>query len=256
MAGPGSQQPDTEQDGGWTPVPASEVPSAIISGAGLSTVLRIPIPGVPGMAVEFWGRDLKFKGKSTSVLFIQDITGKKVLRLDYHLNPTTNQVDVHWNQRGVYSLFKIQDHTPVGPGGMAAYRAAQVFRYAGRALLVVAAINDAYRIVTAVNVPREIVSTAGAWAVSWAGCRAGGAVGARLPIPHPLGKAAAILGGCVIGGGIGYFGGYETTQTVYDVVWRLLTPTGEDPSTIVSDSGSSGFSGGGGNSGGGASGSW
>ena len=53
-------------------------------GIGASTVVRIPVPGTDGLAIEFFPRN--FEGNSTSKLFIQQKAGKKHLRLDHHYN--------------------------------------------------------------------------------------------------------------------------------------------------------------------------
>jgi hypothetical protein len=54
--------------------------------AGLGSVLRIPVPGTRGLAIELTPRGWTPKGGSTSALFFQDMTGKRHLRLDYGYN--------------------------------------------------------------------------------------------------------------------------------------------------------------------------
>ncbi len=63
---------------------------------GLTSVIRIPLPGSSNLAIEFAPRNCP--GKSTLALFIQDVAGKKVLRLDYGYNMKTKTYDYHWNQ--------------------------------------------------------------------------------------------------------------------------------------------------------------
>ena len=53
----------------------------------MGSILRIPVPGTKGLAIELSPRGWKPKGGSTSSLFIQDVTGKRHLRLDYGFNP-------------------------------------------------------------------------------------------------------------------------------------------------------------------------
>src|SRR5687768_16668102 len=90
----------------------------IPAGIGLASVVRIPIPGTNGLAIELQTRDPRWKQRSSSSLFFQDPTGKRHLRLDYGYNKTTRTVDYHWNQeKGAYKDFGISNHTPAGPGG-------------------------------------------------------------------------------------------------------------------------------------------
>jgi len=95
----------------WT-ITASEVPISgsvpLAAGAGLAAVVRIPVPGTNGLAVELGPRGWTPKGGSTSTIFIQDITGKRHLRLDYGYNVKTKTVDYHWNQKGTANTFKIR----------------------------------------------------------------------------------------------------------------------------------------------------
>jgi len=68
-----------------------QVPMAL----GVSTVIRIPVPGTRNLAIEFFARN--YKGNSTSTVFIQDLSGKIHLRLDHGYNVATKTVDYHWN---------------------------------------------------------------------------------------------------------------------------------------------------------------
>ena len=206
---------------GPQPEPTSSVhPDVPISGGipaavGMSTVIRIPVPFTNGLAIEFFPRN--FKGNSTSTLFIQNTTGKKVLRLDYGYNVKTKTINYHWNQSGTYSNFNIQDHTVVGRGGRTVYQAAKYFRYAGRVLVVVGAAVDGYSIVVADKPLRRATAVVTAWAAAWAGCKIVGAGGAAVgTVASPLGSAVGGVGGCIIGGFGGYFGGEAVGEAVYD----------------------------------------
>lgn len=209
-----------------------------VPAGGVASVIRIPIPGTNNLAIELSPRN--FKGRSTSTLFIQDPTGKKVLRLDYGYNIKTKTVDYHWNQKGTFGEFGIADHTPVGRGGAALYRGAQAFKYAGRALVVIGLVADTYSIVMASNPLRRSTEVVSAWAMGWAGAElageggamGGGAIGSIVP---GLGTAAgAAVGGLVlgIGGGIaGYWAGSKAGATVYD--WAADTQFLPLPKTDV-----------------------
>ncbi len=92
-----------------------------------------------------------------------------------------------------------------------------VFRYGGRVLIVVGLVNDAYRIYTARNRTREVISVAG----GWAGATAAGAAFAAWYTPADTAGPWAWVGhgvGTLIAGGVGYFIGSETTTTVYELV--------------------------------------
>src|ERR1035438_1608704 len=56
-----------------------EIHGAIFVGAGMPSILRIPIPGTNGLAVELTPRGFVPKGGSTSTLFFQSIDGKRHL---------------------------------------------------------------------------------------------------------------------------------------------------------------------------------
>ena len=91
------------------------------------------------------------------------------------------------------------------------------FHYGGRVLIVVALVNDSYRIYTARNQTRAIISTAG----GWAGAIAAGALFAKVWTPaDAAGPVAwAVHGvGTLVAGGIGYFVGSESTTYVYELV--------------------------------------
>jgi hypothetical protein len=64
------------------------IPAAI----GLASVIRIPVPGTNGLAIELSPRGWTPQGGSTSRLFIQDVAGKRNLRLDYGYNVKTQRL--------------------------------------------------------------------------------------------------------------------------------------------------------------------
>ena len=220
--------------------PSSDQTSgSVFVGFGLPSVVRIPIPGTNGLAVELRARN--FKG-STSVLFFQDVEGKRVLRLDHGWNKTTQTVDYHWNQDRVYKDFRIEDHTPLGPEGELIYNSARVFKYAGTTLLVLGAAADIYSIVVAKKRLRQAVKVAAGWGGAWAGCEVIGPEGAAaLSELGPLGMAAGGLGGCAVGSIAGYNGASLVAGGAYDVVEEIYYET-------IPEAGRTGS--------GGASGSW
>lgn len=211
-----------------------EIPlsGAIPAGAGLPSMVRIPVPGEHRLAVELRTRDPRFRGRSTSTLFIQDRTGRRHLRLDYGFNPRTNTIDYHWNQSRVHARFGIADHTPVGRGGALAYRTLRAYRWAGRVLLVVGAGVDLVTIVQASQPLRRATQVASAWALAWVGCKAGGFIGGgggTAVAPGP-GTAAGAIGGCIVGGVGGYLAGERLGDVVYEWAEQtVFTPVPEAP---------------------------
>jgi hypothetical protein len=197
----------------WEPLVSGAVPI----GTGAAAVVRIPVPGSGGLYIEFFPRN--YKGKSTSTLFIQDLKGKKHLRLDYGHNPVTNKVDYHWNHKSSYAQFGIIDHTTVGRGGKALYEGARYFRYAGRVLLVAGVVGDIYSIVVAKKKLRQVAKVVGGWAGAAGGCTAVGAGGAKIGSIKPgLGTAVGGIAGCIIGGVAGYAGASWAAGEAYDWV--------------------------------------
>lgn len=201
----GKQQ---EVTGPWT--------GAVPTSMGLASVVRIPLPGSRGLAIEF--RPRNFKGKSTSTVFIQDKAGRRMLRLDYGYNVKSKTVDYHWNQKGTFDTFNIADHTTVGRGGVALYRSAQAFRYAGRVLLVVGVAVDTVSIVQADRPLRRATQVVSAWAAAWAGAEGAGAIGAAIgTIVEPGGGTVVVGVVFAIGGGIaGYWAGEKAGAEIYD----------------------------------------
>ena len=188
------------------------------AGVGMASVVRIPVPGTNGLAVELSPRGWTPKGGSTSTLFIQDVTGKRHLRLDYGYNVKTKTIDYHWNQKGTANTFKISDHTTVGKGGAALYKGARYLRWGGRVLLVVGVAVDVVSIVQASKPLKRATEVVAGWAGAWAGCKVVGAGGAYLGTAATPGIGTAIGGfaGCVIGGAAGYYAASGAAGVVYD----------------------------------------
>ena len=184
---------------------------------GQASIVRIPIPGTNGLCIELTPRGWTPKGGSTSTLFFQDATGNRHLRLDYGYNVKTKTIDYHWNQKGTVAQFGVPDHAPAGTTGEAAYNAAKYFRYAGRVLVVVGVAVDVVSIVQASKPMRRASQVVAGWAAAWAGCELVGAGGAALgTLASPLGTAIGGIGGCIIGGIGGYYGGSALGGEVYD----------------------------------------
>lgn len=196
----------------------ADAPGGAPVGVGLSSLVRIPIPGTQGLCIEFSARGKGVpKGGSTSTLFLQDPVGKRHLRLDYGPNVRTNVIDYHWNQSGTHSTYGIEDHTPAGKAGKTAYHLAKYFRYAGRVVLVAGAVVDAVSIVQADRPLRQSAKVAAGWVSALAGCKVAGAAGAWAgSLALPLGTAVGGIGGCIIGGVGGYFAGSTVAGDIYD----------------------------------------
>jgi hypothetical protein len=198
---------------------------------GQASIVRIPIPGTNGLAIELTGRGWKPKTGSTSTLFFQDTTGKRHLRLDYGHNVRTNTIDYHWNQKSTADVFKITDHTPAGRAGEVAHQAAKYFRYAGRVLVVAGVALDVIAVVQASKPLRRASQAVAGWAGAWVGCKVVGATGGLFGTSlTPIGTAVVGIGGCIIGGIGGYYGASELAGEVYD--WSedtFFTPLPEAP---------------------------
>jgi hypothetical protein len=185
---------------------------------GIAAIIRIPVPGTNGLAIELGPRGWTPKGGSTSTLFIQDAVGKRNLRLDYGFNVKTGTVNYHWNQKGTFPNFGITDHATVGTVGRVAYKTARYFKYAGRTLLVVGLVLDAYSIVTASKPLRQAAKVASGWAGAWVGCKVVGAGGAWVgtAVTPGIGTAVGGVAGCIAGGFIGYEGASRAAGRLYD----------------------------------------
>ncbi len=198
---------------------------------GQASLVRIPIPGTNGLAIELTGRGRIPKTGSTSTLFFQDITGKRHLRLDYGRNVRTNTIDYHWNQQGTAEQFKIKNHTPTDRAGRIAYESAKYFRYAGRVLVVAGVALDVIAVVQASKPLRRASQAVAGWAGAWVGCKVVGATGGLFGTSlTPIGTAVVGIGGCIIGGIGGYYGASELAGEVYD--WSedtFFTPLPEAP---------------------------
>jgi hypothetical protein len=197
-----------------------QVSGSVAVGFGAASMVRIPVPGSGGLHIELSPRGWVPQGGSTSTLFIQDITGKRHLRLDYGYNKMTGKIDYHWNQKGTSKIFSIADHTPAGSGGEALYKGAKYFRYGGRVLLVVGAAVDIYSIVVAKKRVRQAAKVITGWAGAWVGCKIVGAGGAAAGtfIEPGGGTAVGGFGGCVVGSIGGYFGASWAAGEIYDLV--------------------------------------
>lgn len=194
--------------------------SAVLTGNGMASVARIPVPGTNGLFLELTPRGRIPRGGSTSTVFIQDLAGRRQLRLDYVYNPTTNSVNYHWNQEGTYREFGVTDHSVVGAGEEALFKGAKYFRYGGRLLLVAGAALDIYSIVVARRRLRQIARVVAGWAGAWAGCEAVGAAGtlAGTFVEPGLGTAVGGFLGCAAGGIGGYAGASWAAGHAYDWV--------------------------------------
>src|SRR5271157_2417012 len=160
--------------------PADDKPisGAIPASLFFASSIRIPVPGSGGLFIELSPRGWVPPSGSTSAVFIQDLSGKRTLRLDYGYNKVTQSVDYHWNQQGTFSEFGIADHTPAAAWETVLYKGARYFKFAGRVFLVAGVAVDVYSIVVAKKRWRQVVKVAAGLAGAWAGCEAGGYGGA------------------------------------------------------------------------------
>jgi hypothetical protein len=197
-----------------TPPMSGKIPFAL----GTATIIRIPVPGSGGLGIELRPRGYVPAGGSTSTLFIQNVSGKRHLRLYYGYDITTKTIDYHWNQKGTFPSLGITDHTPAGKTGQMLYRGARYFRHAGRVLVVTGAALELVSITVASKPPRRATQVVTAWAAAWLGCKvvgAGGAAGGTLVTPG-AGTAVGGFVGCVVGGIGGYLGGEHVGGVAYD----------------------------------------
>src|SRR5262245_3231528 len=76
-------------NGYMTPASDAPITGSIPVAIGAASVVRIPVPGTNGLAIELTPRGWTPKGGSTSTLFIQDIVGKRQLAstMDTTLRP-------------------------------------------------------------------------------------------------------------------------------------------------------------------------
>jgi len=205
-------------NGDMVQAPDAPIDGSIPAALGIPSLVRIPVPGTNGLAIELTPRGWTPKGGSTSTLFIQDISGKRNLRLDYGYNVKSKTIDFHWNQKGTFNEFGIADHAAAGAGGKPLYNGAKYFRYGGRVLLVVGAAIDIYSIVSSSQPLRQATKVASGWVGAWAGCKAFGAGGAYIGTAVEPGLGTAIGGiiGCAVGGFIGYEGFSAGAARAYD----------------------------------------
>jgi hypothetical protein len=225
---------------------------------GLGSVLRIPVPGTRGLAIELTPRGWTPKGGSTSSLFFQDMTGKRHLRLDYGFNKKSTLFEWHWNQKGTAGDFGITNHTSVGAAEQFLGQGAKIYRYVGRAFVIAGVAMDVYSVVVSEQPLRRSVQLVAGWAGATGGCKVLGASGAYLGTAVAPGVGTAVGGflGCSIGSFIGYMAADETAGHLFD--WtkgaRFNKLRAEAPLPLPKGNG---FRGGGGMSGGGgATGYW
>ena len=190
---------------------------------GLGSVVRIPLPGTDGLAVELKPRGWTPKGGTTSTLFIQDMAGKRHLRLDYGFNKSTGTVNYHWNQAKMNptapgAKFPITNHQPAGKGASVLYHGSKVYRWLGKRLIVVGAVIDIYSIVQAENKSRQLFKVVSGWGGAYLGCKVvGGAGGIIGTFIEPGGGTAVGAGiGCFAGGIGGYWGFSWAAGELYD----------------------------------------
>lgn len=188
-------------------------------GVGVASFARIPVPGTD-LFIQLTPQGRVPPKGSTSVLFIQDATGNRQLRLDYGYNPSTQEIDYHWNQKGTFDDFGIANHTPAGASGEALYNSIKYFKYGGRVLLVVGITLDIYSIVEAKKRWRQVARVAAGWAGAYAGCTLVGEVGAGFGTPEAPGVGTAVGGiaGCVVGSIAGSLGASWAAGVTYDWV--------------------------------------
>jgi hypothetical protein len=186
----------------------------------MASVARVPVPGTNGLFIELSPRGWVPASGSTSTLFIQDVTGRRHLRLDYGFNKGSGRIDYHWNQSGTHGDFGIADHTTLGKGGEALHRGARYLRYGGRVLLVVGVALDVYSIVVAKKRWKQVTRVLAGWGGSWAGCEVVGAGGATAGSAIEPGGGTAVGGllGCMVGGMGGYWGASWAAGHAYDWV--------------------------------------
>lgn len=229
----------------------------LVVAAGTGALLRIPVPGTKGLAIELSPRGWQPKGGSTSSLFIQDLTGKRHLRLDFGFNKNSQLFEWHWNQKGTNAQFGITNHTSVGAAEQILGQGAKIYRYVGHAFLIAGAAMDAYSIVVSSQPLRRSVQVVSGWAAAAGGCKVLGAGGAYLGTAVAPGVGTAVGGflGCAAGSFIGYLTAEEISGHLFDWTAGALFGRlrGESPPPPLTAA----FRGGGGEFGGaGASGSW
>jgi hypothetical protein len=185
---------------------------------GAASMIPIPVPGTKGLCIQLSPRGWVPQNGTTSTLFIQDALGKRNLRLDYGFNVKAGTVNYHWNQKGTFQTFGIVDHAAAGSVGRVVYQSARYFRYAGRALVVIAVAADVYSVVTADRPLRQATKVVSGWAGAWVGCKVVGAGGAWVgsAVTPGMGTAIGGVAGCLVGGFIGYEGASRAAGRLYD----------------------------------------
>jgi len=187
-------------------------------GVGVGAVLRIPVPGTNGLAIELTPRGWLPRAGSTSSLFIQEMSGKKHLRLDLGYNKNSQLCEWHWNQKGTFENFGITNHTSVGAPEQLLGKVSKLYRYAGRALLVAGVSADVYSIVVSPRPLRRRVQVVSGWAGAIGACKIVGAVGASVgtTIAPGVGTGSGGLLGCAAGAFLGYRAAERLVGHLYD----------------------------------------
>jgi len=179
---------------------------------------------------EMFGSGWRPSGGSNSVLFIyKKDNPTKLYRLDWDTlksGPRAGEEGWEHNQRGVAEILKLEvvNHQPAGTLGSFAGQTITVFKWGGRAMLVVGVAFSAWDIYKAQNKPREVVGQVGGWTGAVAGGSAfaeGGAEVGAVFGAVPGAVAGALIGG-VVGGAGGFFVGYHGSKIVYDWVFQQL----------------------------------
>ena len=167
---------------------------------GIGSMLRIPVPGSKGLSIELSPRGWTPKGGTSSSLFIQDLTGKRHLRLDFGYNKNSQATEWHWNQKGTQADFGIKNHSSVGAEEQALGEFAADYRVGGRVLLVAGAAIDAYSMVTSSRPLRRSVQVVSGWTGAMGDCKLLGAGGAEIGtlVAPGLGTAVGGFFGCVV----------------------------------------------------------
>jgi len=144
-------------------------------------------------------------GGSTAMLFVSEVSRPNVgLRLDFGHNAATGAVDAHWNQRGVSSVFGLQNHATAGAAS--SMNAIKLVQVGSRAFIVTGVAVSVAEVAVSPNPVRE----AGRQVSGWAGATAGGVAfgAAGIKGGAAFGTLIAPGPGTAIGGTVGgFFGG-------------------------------------------------
>lgn len=197
---------------------------------GVASVVRIPVPGtilpnLPRGLVLTVQPPARYK-RSTSSIFIRNPAdskfGKPGIRLDYGPNPSTGQIDYHWNVEGggrARARFpNITNHMLAGPSGAALHWGARAFRVAGRVFIVTGAVMDGVSIVVADRPWRRSLQVVSAWVAAGVGATQFGRLGTVVGSFVEPGGGTAVGGGigAILGGFIGYITAEAASGYLYE----------------------------------------